>query len=70
VQRRGAASPETIALAPSGEVFELDQQLAAAVEAFRAGRPIVSPEAARKRIVVCLEAERSLRDGREIALQF
>jgi hypothetical protein len=30
----------------------------------------VSGEEARKRIVVCLAAERSLREGREIALSF
>jgi myo-inositol 2-dehydrogenase/D-chiro-inositol 1-dehydrogenase len=40
------------------------------VEAFRARRPLVSGEEARKRVIVCIEAERSLREGREIPLTF
>ena len=33
-------------------------------------RPLVSGEEARKRVIVCVEAERSLREGREISLAF
>jgi len=69
VKRRGGEA-ETIALAASGELFELETQLAQAVVAFRERRPLVSGEEARKRVIVCVEAERSLREGREISLTF
>ena len=69
VKRRGG-EPETVALAASGELFELEAQLAQAVVAFRERRPLVSGEEARKRVIVCVEAERSLREGREIPLAF
>jgi myo-inositol 2-dehydrogenase/D-chiro-inositol 1-dehydrogenase len=68
--KRGAAEPETLALAASGEVFELEVEIRRTVEAFRAGTTLVSGETARKTIVVCLEAERSAAEGREIALRF
>jgi myo-inositol 2-dehydrogenase/D-chiro-inositol 1-dehydrogenase len=70
VKRRGAAEAETVALAASGELFELEAQLAQAVVAFRERRPLVSGEEARKRVIVCVEAERALREGREISLAF
>ncbi len=57
-------------LGASGEVFELEEEIAQTVAAFRDRRALVSGVEARKRIVVCLEAERSLREGREIALAF
>ena len=62
--------PETVSLAASGELFELEAQLAQVVTAFRERRPLVSGEEARKRVIVCVEAERSLREGREIPLAF
>jgi hypothetical protein len=34
------------------------------------GQPLVSAEEGRKRIIVCLEAERAVAEGREIALRF
>ena len=68
---RGAASePETLELGRSGEVFELEEQIRRTVEAFRTRCTLVSGEAARKPIVVCLEAERSASEGREIELRF
>src|SRR5262249_39481316 len=70
VQRCGAGEVETATLAASGELFELETELAHAVVAFRERRPLVSGEEARKRVIVCLEAERSLREGREIPLTF
>lgn len=70
VQRRGKREPETITIDRSGEVFELVDQIAQTVIAFRERRPLVSGEEARKRIVGGVEAERSLREGREIALRF
>jgi myo-inositol 2-dehydrogenase / D-chiro-inositol 1-dehydrogenase len=70
VQRRGATACETVKLAPSGELFELAEEIRQTAAAFRQRRPLVSGVEARKRIVVCLEAERSLREGRELSLQF
>jgi myo-inositol 2-dehydrogenase / D-chiro-inositol 1-dehydrogenase len=70
VQRNGANACEIVELGPSGEVFELEEQLVRAVEAFREGRPIVSAEEARKTVVVCLEAERAVAEGKEISLSF
>lgn len=68
VKRRGQSEPETVPLEPSGELFELEEELRQVVGAFRERCPLVSAEEARKRIVVCLEAERSLREGRELPL--
>ncbi len=70
VQKKGQAECEIIEIPPSGELFELEEELKRVVIAFKERRPIVSGEEARKRIVLCLEAERSLEEGREIALQF
>jgi myo-inositol 2-dehydrogenase/D-chiro-inositol 1-dehydrogenase len=70
LQRRGESRGVAVALDPSGEVFELEEELRQTVAAFRERRPLVSGEEARKRIVVCHEAERSLREGREIPLAF
>jgi myo-inositol 2-dehydrogenase/D-chiro-inositol 1-dehydrogenase len=67
---RADAAPEMLALAASGEVFELEEEIRGTVEAFRARCTLVSGETARKTIVVCLEAERSAAEGREIALRF
>jgi myo-inositol 2-dehydrogenase/D-chiro-inositol 1-dehydrogenase len=68
VQRRGAAAPEILPLAPSGELAELEEQLRLAVAAFRERRPLVPAGEARKAVAVCLAAEASLREGREVGL--
>jgi len=70
VKRRGQSEVETLTLAPSGERFELEEELRQTVTAFRERRPLVSGEEARKRVAVCLEAERSLRERREVPLNF
>ncbi len=70
MKRRGRTQSEIVELGPSGEVFELEEELAATVRAFESGKPLVSAEEARKRIIVCLEAERAVAEGREIALKF
>lgn len=70
MQFAGQSQSETVALERSGEVFELGEELAQVTRAFQEGRTIVSGAEARKRIVVCLEAERSLREGREFPLHF
>jgi len=70
VKRTGADRVETVELGASGELFELEEELRLVVDAFRNGKPIVSGAEARKRIFVCLEAERALAEDREIALDF
>jgi len=70
VKRRGRDNPETIPIPRSGEVFELREQLVRTVAAFQARRPLVTGAEARKRVIACVEAERSLREGREIPLRF
>jgi myo-inositol 2-dehydrogenase / D-chiro-inositol 1-dehydrogenase len=69
VQKKGRDACKVVELGRSGEVFELEEQLAETVRAFERGAPLVSAEEARKRIVVCLEAERSVAQGSEIALR-
>ena len=70
VQRKGTTEAVALPLEASGEVFELEEELRLAVASFRERRPLVSGAEARKRIVVCAEAERSLRERREIALSW
>lgn len=67
----GMAPPERVALdGASGEVFELEEQIRRVTQAFAAGRTLVDAREARKSVVVCLEAERSVREGRELPLHF
>jgi myo-inositol 2-dehydrogenase/D-chiro-inositol 1-dehydrogenase len=67
VERRGK-DVETVPVEHSGELVELGVQAREAVGAFARRRALVSGEEARKRIVVCLAAEESLREGREVEL--
>lgn len=67
-KRRGADAAEAVPLAVSGELFELEEQLRRVVPAFRERRALVSPQEARRAVAVCLAAEQSIREGREIAL--
>jgi myo-inositol 2-dehydrogenase/D-chiro-inositol 1-dehydrogenase len=68
---RGRAQPgemaETIPIAETGEVYELVTQAEQAIQGFRAGRALVPAEAGRDAVHCCLLAERSAREGREIA---
>ena len=68
-ERRGRGVA-TVPAGPSGELVELGEQGRQVVAAFAERRPLLGGEEARKRIVVCLAAEESLRDGREVALRF
>jgi len=70
MQRRGREKCEIIPVPPCGELFELEEELKQVVVAFRERRPIVSGDEARKRVILCIEAERSLAEGREIELHF
>jgi myo-inositol 2-dehydrogenase/D-chiro-inositol 1-dehydrogenase len=69
VKRRGRPEPESLPLESSGELFELEEELRQTVVAFAEGRALVSAEEARSRVLVCLAAERSLREGREITIR-
>jgi myo-inositol 2-dehydrogenase/D-chiro-inositol 1-dehydrogenase len=70
IERERGRGVETTPVERSGELVELGEQARQVVGAFARRRPLVSGEEARKRIVVCLAAERSLREGREVALAF
>jgi myo-inositol 2-dehydrogenase/D-chiro-inositol 1-dehydrogenase len=68
VRRAGATAPQAIPLASSGELFELEEQLRQVVPAFRERRALVPAQDARAAVAVCLAAERSVRQGREVPL--
>lgn len=70
VARRGRREPETVPVERSGELVELEEQARQVVTAFSRRQALVPGEEARKRVAVCLAAERSLREGREIPLTF
>lgn len=70
VGRRPQGGAETIPVDQSGELVELRAQAREVASAFAQRRVLVSGEEARKRIVVCLAAEQSLREKREVALRF
>jgi len=70
MRRRGRETVEIQSVPPSGELFELEEELRRVVRAFRERRPLVSGEEGRKRVLVCIEAERSLAEGKEMALHF
>lgn len=70
VKRSGTERVETVELGASGELFELEEELRLVVDAFRRGEPIVSGAEARKRVLVCLAAERALAEDCEVALDF
>ncbi len=67
---RGVREAEHHSIPASGEVFELSEQLRLTVLAFALRRPLVSAEESRKRVLCCLAAEESLREGREVELDF
>jgi myo-inositol 2-dehydrogenase/D-chiro-inositol 1-dehydrogenase len=71
IRRAGNEAHETVPLdGPSGEIFELQEQIRLVTEAFAAGRALVPVEEGRKAVIVCLEAERAVRQGSEVALRF
>ncbi|MFS8085004.1 MAG: Gfo/Idh/MocA family protein [Acidobacteriota bacterium] len=65
---RGVRECEQLKIAKSGEVYELTEQIRLTAVAFAARRTLVSAAEARKRVLICLEAERSLLEDREINL--
>ena len=66
--RRGRAEPEAVAIAGSGEVIELEAQLAAAIGGLREGRSVLPPQEAMKSVRLCLAAEAATRSGHPLAL--
>jgi myo-inositol 2-dehydrogenase/D-chiro-inositol 1-dehydrogenase len=54
----------------SGEVFELEEEIRLTTAAFAAGRTLVDAREGAKAVIVCLEAERAVREGREVPLSF
>jgi len=68
--RRNKRESETIPVAASGELVELEEQARRIVPAFQQREPLVSGEESKKRVAVCLAAERSLRENREIPVAF
>lgn len=67
----GLEAPERVPLdEPSGEVFELEKQIGLTNAAFASGRTLVGVREGRRAVVVCLEAERSVQEGREVPLHF
>jgi myo-inositol 2-dehydrogenase / D-chiro-inositol 1-dehydrogenase len=67
---RGVRECERLAIERSGEVFELTEQIRLTAEAFAERRALVSAREARKRVMLCIAAERSLEEDREIELSF
>ncbi len=67
---RGVHECERITIAQSGEVYELTELIRLSAEAFGSRRALVPAADARKRVLLCLAAERSMREDREIELDF
>lgn len=66
--RRGDAAPEDVEIPKSGEVFELEENLRQALDAFRQGRTTLSPQDARLSVEICLAAEEAFRTGDRVVL--
>ena len=67
---RGVRECDRLTIAKSGEVYELTEQIRLTAEAFAARRALVPAVEARKRVLLCLAAERSLLENREIEVSF
>ncbi|MCA8926669.1 MAG: Gfo/Idh/MocA family oxidoreductase [Alphaproteobacteria bacterium] len=65
---RGRHEFEEVALAPSGELVELERQLALTAEAFREGRALVSAAEARRSVQLCLAAEEAARTNAPVSV--
>jgi myo-inositol 2-dehydrogenase/D-chiro-inositol 1-dehydrogenase len=70
LQRRGENACKEVPIEISGELFELQEEIKRAAELFARGKAFYPPEEGRKVVIICLEAERALRDNKEIALRF
>lgn len=65
---RGVRESERITISRSGEVHELTEQIRQAVIAFAERRALVTAAEARMRVAICIAAERSIVEDREIQL--
>ena len=70
VQRRGQAEAEVVPVEGNDrEAYELlEEEFRQVVTAFGERRPVVSGRQGRRAAVLCLESDRSIREGREIEL--
>ncbi len=59
-------APRTIDIAASGEVFELEAQLAQVIRAFAERRALVTGADGRRAVALCLAAAQSLAEDREV----
>jgi myo-inositol 2-dehydrogenase/D-chiro-inositol 1-dehydrogenase len=66
---RGVRECERIRIAQSGEVYELTEQIRRTVDGFAQRRALVPAVEARKRVLMCLAAEQSLLEDREVKLE-
>lgn len=67
---RGVQECETMELSADSEGSKLQNQINRVVSAFAEGLTPTPGEEARKRVIICNEAVRSIREGREIELRF
>ena len=68
LQRAGRGEPERLPVGASGELVELAAEIRYLSAAFARGETLVTAEEGRRAVRVCLEAERSLREGRAVDL--
>ncbi len=67
LHRKGDEQSKNIPIAlPSGELFELEEELKQTVELFKINKALFPAEDARKVVAICIEAEHSLQEKREI----
>jgi myo-inositol 2-dehydrogenase/D-chiro-inositol 1-dehydrogenase len=68
-ERFDIGTPQEVALAgPSGEIYELEEQLCRVVESVQTGQPYVSGTEGRRAVAICLTAEQAAREQRELPL--
>jgi myo-inositol 2-dehydrogenase/D-chiro-inositol 1-dehydrogenase len=67
---RGVHECEPVALSADSEGFKLQSQINRVINAFERGEEPTPGKEARKRVIVCLAAEQSLQEGREVAIAF
>jgi myo-inositol 2-dehydrogenase / D-chiro-inositol 1-dehydrogenase len=68
LRRRGTEQAEAIEIVRSGEIFELRESIAQALDGFRTGRLPMNLADARRAVALCLAAEESAATGREVDL--
>ena len=66
---RGVREFEEVPLAPSGELVELERQLAQTADAFRQGRSLMPAREAAHAVQLCLAADASVRAGAPVSVE-